>query len=172
MKAAAGNGDHGLTGWCSEAADRLGLAELAARVVVAWNPRMRTTAGRAFYAAGRIELNPRLLGVSDEEVWRTLKHELAHLVAHERWGRGIAPHGAEWRRACADLGIPGEKATHTLPFERRRMKHKFAYVCPHCSKEIRRVRRITRRTACYDCCRKHANGRFNARFMLVEKRLD
>lgn len=172
MRARPGGIDGELTRWCAAAAGGLGLPDLAARVAVWWNPRMRTTAGRAFYAEGRIELNPKLREVSEEEILRTLKHELAHLVARERWGRSISPHGAEWRQACADLGIPGEKATHSLPFERRKVRRRFAYACPHCGKEILRVRRIGRRTACYDCCKKHANGRFHERFLLVERRLD
>src|ERR1700687_2873461 len=41
-----------------------------------------------------------------DEIERTLRHELAHLLAQFRVGRRrIAPHGAEWRRACRDLGI-------------------------------------------------------------------
>jgi predicted SprT family Zn-dependent metalloprotease len=44
--------------------------------------------------------------VVHDEIDRTLRHELAHLLAQFRVGRRrIAPHGPEWRIACRDLGI-------------------------------------------------------------------
>ena len=94
----------------------LGASPLAGIVHVRWNARMRTTAGTAHPSTGRIDLNPRLCGVGAGEVERTLRHEAAHLLAHWRAGRRrIQTHGPEWRQACADLGIPGETVTHTLP---------------------------------------------------------
>ena len=42
-------------------------------------------------------------GIVCDEVDRTLRHELAHLLAQWRVGRRrIAPHGKEWRQACRD----------------------------------------------------------------------
>ncbi|MFZ9938571.1 MAG: hypothetical protein ACO3JG_16145, partial [Luteolibacter sp.] len=96
--------------------------------------------------------------------------EVAHLVAYERCGRRrIEPHGDEWRAACADLGIPGERPYHTLPFKRRRMKRNHAYFCPHCFATIRRVKPIQRSVACYECCRKFNGGRYHEHFRLVKK---
>ena len=43
------NEDTGLTAWCQETAQGLGLPELARRVRVSWNARMQTTAGRAWW---------------------------------------------------------------------------------------------------------------------------
>src|SRR5207237_3228502 len=41
-----------------------------------------------------------------DEIERTLRHELAHLLAQWRNGRRrIAPHGSEWSRACRALGL-------------------------------------------------------------------
>ena len=107
-----GEGDPGeMRAWCVQQSRALGLVELSHKVQVRWNARMRTTAGRAWWPDRLIELNPKLNELSSDEVWRTLKHELAHLVAYERAGRRrIEPHGAEWRAACADVGIPGEKS--------------------------------------------------------------
>ncbi len=49
------------------------------------------------------------LGRDAELVRRTVLHELAHALAWERHrSRG---HGRVWRRYCAELGIPGERAT-------------------------------------------------------------
>lgn len=149
----------------------LGLRKLSKKVSVHWNPRMRTTAGRAHYDAMRIELNPGLLGLpgidGPAEVDRTLRHELAHLVAHLRaCGRRIDPHGLEWRQACSDLGIPGESRCHTLPFRSRQIRRKFLYRCPACGVDVPRVRKFRRPVACYTCCRKHAGGRYDDRYRL------
>lgn len=163
--------DGGLTTWCSEASAGLGLPELARKVRVSWNPRMQTTAGRAWWPDRSIELNPKLRQCEPDELWRTLKHELAHLIAYERCGRRqIDPHGIEWAVACTDLGIPGEQPFHTLPFKRRRMKRNHAYTCPHCFVTIRRVKPIQRTVACYDCCRKFNRGVYHDRFRLIKQK--
>jgi SprT protein len=153
-----------------------GLAALADTVSVIWNPRMRTAAGRAFVKDSRIELNPRLQDLPDDqrelELRSTFLHELAHLVAFARAGRRrIQPHGIEWQQACHDLGIPGEDRCHALDFKPRRLARKYAYTCPHCRAVIDRVRRLSRRVACYKCCRAHAGGQFDPKFQLVETRL-
>jgi SprT protein len=160
--------DGGLTAWCVEASKSLGLHELARKVRVSWNPRMQTTAGRAWWPHRSIELNPKLKECPPEEIWRTLKHELAHLVAYERCGRRrIEPHGREWQAACAELGIPGELACHTLPFKRRQLKRNHAYICQSCLVVIHRVRAIRKPVACYECCRKFNRGVYHDRFRLV-----
>ncbi|MEP2776113.1 MAG: SprT family zinc-dependent metalloprotease [Luteolibacter sp.] len=164
--------DAEMTAWCREAAQFLALPKLAGEVAVVWNPRMRTTAGRAFWPACRIEMNPKLRDFSEDETQRTLKHELAHLVAYARSGRRrIAPHGLEWQTACTDLGIPGENVRHTLPFKPRRMVRKYSYTCPSCTAVFTRVRPIKRTSACHSCCRKHNGGRFHPRFRLIQARL-
>ena len=167
----AGPEDTGLTAWCAESAKSLGLNELARKVRVTWNSRMQTTAGRAWWPDRAIELNPKLKECEPEELWRTLKHELAHLVAYERCGRWrIEPHGVEWQAACADLGIQGEQPYHTLPFKRRRMKRNHAYICSNCFAVIHRVKPIKRAVACYDCCRKFNQGAYHDRFRLIKNK--
>jgi predicted SprT family Zn-dependent metalloprotease len=164
--------DTDLTAWCAEVAKSLFLNELACKVRVSWNSRMQTTAGRAWWPDRLIELNPKLKDCEPEEVWRTLKHELAHLVAYERCGRRrIEPHGAEWQVACKDLGIPGERACHDLPFKRRKMTRKHAYVCSNCRASIHRVRPIKRAVACFECCRKFNDGAYHERFQLIKNEL-
>lgn len=143
----------------------LGAEALASRVEVRWNPRMRSTAGTAFAGLALITLNPRLRDFGDEELERTLKHELAHLLAHERAGRRrIAPHGREWRQACYDFGLAHEKRCHELPFPRRQMKVRHRYRCPSCAVELRRVRPLRGGSACLACCRAHNRGRYDERF--------
>lgn len=36
----------------------------------------------------------------------TLVHEVAHLIAFEKYGRGIKPHGMEWKRTFQKLMVP------------------------------------------------------------------
>ncbi|HEY2343034.1 MAG TPA: SprT-like domain-containing protein, partial [Chthoniobacteraceae bacterium] len=146
-----------------------GAEELAKRVQVRWNTRMRSTAGTAFPGKSLVNLNPRLQEFGVAEVDRTLRHELAHLLAHHRAGRRrIAPHGAQWQQACRDLGLQNETRCHTLPLPRRRMPRPHRYRCPHCAVEIHRTRPLRRKTACLACCRKWSGGRYDERFHFVK----
>jgi predicted SprT family Zn-dependent metalloprotease len=102
-----------------------------------------------------------------DEIDRTLRHELAHLLAQWRVGRRrIAPHGAEWRQACRDLGIADEARCHNLPFASKTYAPQYVYVCPKCKEKFPRVRRIRRAIACLACCRAHNRGEFDSRFKL------
>lgn len=141
---------------------------LAAKVRVRWNSRMRSTAGTALASKSLITLNPRLREFGDAEVDRTLRHELAHLLAHFRAGRRrISAHGPEWQQACRDLGLDDEKRCHTLPLPRRQMTPRHFYRCPACHQELKRVRPLRGKTACLACCRKHSRGRYDDRFRFV-----
>jgi SprT protein len=144
----------------------LGAEQIAGDLRVEWNPRFKTAAGRADYREKLISLNPRLLEYSIE-IDRTLRHELAHILAQFRAGRRkISPHGVEWQQACIDLGIANEKRCHNLPFPARTLAARFVYRCPNCRKEFPRVRRLRRTVACLACCRKHNGGEFDPRFRL------
>jgi SprT protein len=148
--------------------------EYAESVSIVWNKRMRSTAGRAFLTQAKVELNPKLLHLGDDalvQVKQTLLHELAHLLAHHRHGRGIASHGAEWKQACADMGIPGESATHSLPLPSRTQRRKWRYTCPHCLEVIERVRRMRSASACYTCCKTHNGGKYHRRYQFIEEAL-
>jgi SprT protein len=146
---------------------QLGAAKLARDVRVEWNPRMKSAAGRADYRERLISLNPLLRDHGIEEIDRTLRHELAHLLAQFRVGRRrIAPHGPEWREACRDLDIADEARCHNLPFATKAYPARFVYRCPNCRQEFPPVRRIRRVIACLACCRKHNGGDFDPRFRL------
>jgi len=139
------------------------------KVRVRWNSRMRSTAGTALASKALITLNPRLREFGADEVDRTLRHELAHLLAHFRAGRRRIPaHGAEWQQACRDLGLMDEKRCHTLPLPRRQMQPKHFYRCVACATELRRVRPLRGKTACLACCRKHSGGKYDDRFRFVK----
>ena len=158
--------------------ERLAGEVYARSVKIVWNRRMRSTAGRAFLYEAKVELNPKLLHLDNNleeslaQVRLTLLHELAHLLAHHRHGRGIAAHGAEWKQACADLGIPGESATHQLNLPTRTQRKKWSYSCPHCLAIILRVRRMRSQSACYACCKQYNRGRFHKKFAFVEDNLE
>lgn len=149
----------------------LGADELAREVRVEWNARLFSAAGRADSRRNLISLNPRLREHDAAEIDRTLRHELAHLLAQFRAGRRrVPPHGAEWRKACRDLGIADESRCHALPFPIQKRARRFLYRCTRCGKEFPRVHRIKRAVACLDCCRKFNAGKFDpkARLRLVE----
>ncbi len=144
----------------------LGAARIATELCVEWNSRLKTTAGRADYRRKLISLNPRLFE-HPLEIDRTLRHELAHILAQFRAGRRrILPHGDEWRTACRDLAIADEKRCHSLPFPASARARRYLYKCPNCQCDFHRVRRIRRAVACLACCRAHNGGEFDARFRL------
>src|SRR5438034_9378866 len=71
----------------------LGANRIVTELRVEWNSRLKTAAGRADYRQKLISLNP-LLVAHPEEIERTLRHELAHILAQFRAGRRrISPHG-------------------------------------------------------------------------------
>ena len=144
----------------------LGAKRIATKLRVEWNSRLKTAAGRADYRQKLISLNPRLVE-HPAEIDRTLRHELAHILAQIRAGRRrISPHGREWQQACRDLEIADEKRCHTLPFPTKRYAPRFIYRCPNCRRDFARVRKIKRTVACLACCRAHNGGEFDVRFRL------
>ena len=163
--------DFGLEEKARELLAPLNAVDLAKSVRVEWNARLFSAAGRADSRRKLISLNPRLREHELAEIDRTLRHELAHLLAQFRAGRRrVAPHGTEWRKACRDLGIADESRCHALPFPVQRRARPFLYQCPRCGKDFPRARRIKRPIACLDCCRKFNRGKFDrsAQLRLVQ----
>jgi predicted SprT family Zn-dependent metalloprotease len=164
--------DSALEATAREILNSVNAVELAAEVRVEWNARLFSAAGRADSRRNLVSLNPRLRDHDAAEIDRTLRHELAHLLAQFRAGRRrVPPHGAEWRRACHDLGIGDEARCHTLPFPVKKRVPRFLYRCSRCGREFPRVRRIKRSVACLECCRKFNRGKFDpkARLRLVKE---
>ena len=144
----------------------LGAKRIATELRVEWNSRLKTAAGRADHRQKLISLNPRLVE-HPAEIDRTLRHELAHILAQFRAGRRrISPHGPQWQQACRDLGIADEKRCHTLPLPTKSYTPRFIYRCPNCRRDFPRVRKIKRTVACLACCRTHNGGEFDVRFRL------
>src|ERR1700757_4696493 len=117
----------------------LGAKRIAKELRVEWNSRLKTAAGRADYRQKLISLNPRLVE-HPAEIDRSLRHELAHILAQfrEKSRRRILPHGPEWQQACHDLGIADEKRCHMLPFPTKRYAPRFIYHCPNCRRHFAR----------------------------------
>jgi len=145
----------------------LGAKRIATELRVEWNSRLKTAAGRADYRQKLISLNLKLVE-HPAEIDRTLRHELAHILAQfrQKSRRQIAPHGPEWQQACRDLGIADEKRCHTLPFPPKRYAPRFIYRCPNCRRDFPRVRKVRRTVACLACCRAHNCAEFDIRFCL------
>jgi predicted SprT family Zn-dependent metalloprotease len=166
LKTAAGRADYrqklvSLNPRLRDLNDRLARTELATDKLDCLKQSSLTSASEG------ILKNNRRREVVPDEIARTLRHELAHLLAQFRVGRRrIAPHGAEWREACRDLGIADEARCHNLPFATKVYPARFVYRCPNCRREFPRLRRIRRAIACLACCRKHNNGEFDPRFRL------
>src|SRR5256886_16870486 len=92
-----------------------GATRIARELRVEWNSRLKTAAGRADYRQQLISLNPRLFE-HPHEIDRTLRHELAHLLAQFRGGRPrISPHGDERRKPIPSKEMASEKCWHILP---------------------------------------------------------
>lgn len=112
-----------LRDWPPEAVDQVAdeafatwrVVEMRKEFCWSWNPRLRTTAGRAFLRERRVELNPLLLARHPEVVRSVVIHEFAHLVAHRLRPREPG-HGPTWRDLMRAAGLP-PRASHTLPVE-------------------------------------------------------
>ena len=112
-----------LRDWPPDAVERVAAAALAAwgeerlgrKIRWRWNPRLRTTIGRAFLDENLVELNPVLLARHPAEMRAIVIHEWAHLVAAKRRPREPS-HGPTWRALMRAAGAP-PRATHRLPVE-------------------------------------------------------
>ena len=142
-------------------------------VQIFWNPKLRSTAGLAYPDKNIVVLNPKLLQISPAEVQRTLRHELAHLLAQHRNRRRSTPiphHGAEWRTACKDLGIPNEPIYCNF-FPPKRQKRSLFYHCPSCTTTLARVKPLHPQAACAKCCNKFNNGSYSKKFQYKKETL-
>lgn len=95
-----------------DAFDLWGALDLTTATSWIWNPRLRTTAGRAVFIDMLIELNPLLLARHPDQVEPLLVHEAAHLVVQRLHGRQ-PPHGDYWKAYMRKAGH-STRATHDL----------------------------------------------------------
>ena len=112
---------------------------------VEWNPRLRTTAGRAHYrkALGmpavpvKIDLNLSLRTEGPEAIKKTFLHELAHVIA----GRD-AKHGPRWKAICRQLGGTGERCHNYKSMHAQQNAGKLVGVCERCGFKVIRARKL------------------------------
>lgn len=123
---------------------------------IVFNRRLKTTAGRAFYKKGLVELNPRLWErMSEEERRNTLFHEIAHIAAYLIHGE--TGHGYHWKKLMLDAGenpsvyhnfdVSGIKNYHTVrcdckehsvgPIQYNRILKGRKYRCKLCKSFVR-----------------------------------
>ncbi len=110
-----------------------GLPDFADRVSIGYNPRLRTTLGRAMLEENRVELNVHLLRAHPEELLATLVHELAHLAVRMLYGNAAA-HGLEFKTLMAAAGVSAA-TTHKLDTDSlglRRRRYAYLHRCGDC----------------------------------------
>lgn len=104
---------HRLKETLDEVLELWGVIDLRAAIEIRWNPRLRTTVGRALLDDMVLELNPRLLARHPGEVRPVLVHEAAHLVVRRLHGPRAAAHGPAWKALMRRAG-ESTRATHDL----------------------------------------------------------
>lgn len=88
-------------------------------------------AGVAHLTENRLRFNAQLYRENREHFLRqTVAHEVAHLVAHQRFGAGIRPHGSEWQQIMLKVyGLPAERC-HSYEVKRRQRPYLYRCQCP------------------------------------------
>lgn len=135
--------------------------------VLTWNERLSSTAGR-FTPGSRnplrrrsplIEVASYLRELEDGamHVSDTILHEMIH---YQLWAEG-KPYG-HTDEFHAIMRRVGAKRYNPVPKSR---PYKHWYECPQCRKRIPARRKIGI-SACMDCCRSYAGGRYDRRFRL------
>jgi len=131
---------------------------------ITFNPRLRRLTGRITYRARLIEISSfhyERYGFADAKA--TLEHEMLHLYLHML---GLpSGHNPLFKEQASQLGI---RVYHSNDYQRNRMQRtRYLYQCPGCARMVFRKRpNGGERLACGPCCREHAAGQFDARFVL------
>ena len=116
--------------------------------------------GRCDYGKKIISISKYLTFLNDElKVVNTIKHEIAHALTK---GSG---HNRIWRVKALSLGCDGNRCYDSKDVEI--IKGRFVYKCPACKKRIYGYRKMKKRKACSDCCRKYNNNKFSSDYEFV-----
>lgn len=125
----------------AETLETWGFADYGAKVRWCWNPRLRTTIGRAIFEDHLLELNPHLLARHPAEIRGVLIHELAHLVVVAHFGFRESPHGPRWKGLMRAAG-ESTRATHQLDVGNLRRRRKNAQPRPRRSRQAQTLSRL------------------------------
>ena len=101
--------------------------------------QMGQTAGKAWYLAWKIELNPDFLknGHLEDVINQTLPHELAHLIARKVYGVLGRGHSRSWKSVMVRLGLrPNRCHNYSLEGVKTRKKAKCPAKCPTCGTQF------------------------------------
>lgn len=119
-----------------------------------WDLKGRT-AGRAWRT--RIAINPEVWLHGEEEIQKTIGHELAHSACSQKYrdiGIHIKSHGKEWKSAMTAIGLTTERCHH-MPLTPARSLNRVRYECAcGCNHNItERAHRKIQMGASYYCTR-------------------
>jgi len=86
---------------------------------VSFNGRFSARLGDANWSYKRIRFSkPLWPRASKLQRYQCVVHEVAHIIAHERYGRGVGkrikPHGNEWKRVMREMGLDPDRC-HEVP---------------------------------------------------------
>ena len=128
-----------------------------------FNPHLRRLTGRITYSERLIEISEfHVVKYGFKDAIATLEHELLHLYLHTL-GRPSG-HTKEFKRLAAKKGI---RVYHANEYPKNRSTpFRYLYECPSCERLVSRVRPVGKRLACGSCCRAHAGGTWDRRFVL------
>ena len=118
-------------------AERCGQAweipDLARRVTIVYNPRLRTTLGQAILDDNRVELNVHLLRAYPDELLPTVVHELAHLAVRMLYGNA-RPHGREFKALMRAVNMPADTTHHldTAGLKLQQRRYVYLHRCSDC----------------------------------------
>lgn len=87
----------------------------------AWNSRLKSTMGRAFFARRHVEFSTELfILANDSQRMETIFHEVAHIAAFLTYkDKG---HGPFWKLCMLKLGLQPKRCHNILPLKYRASK--------------------------------------------------
>ena len=139
-----------------------------------WNPRLRASAGRFIPGSRKFwqVLKPTIEVASylreKENALELIKDTVAHEMIHYWLWTRRKPYGhtPEFWEKMTQMGV-SRYNRHPMP-----RPYKYIYRCQSCTKDFLSRKKLGV-LACADCCKKHARGQFDARFVLImHKKLD
>jgi SprT protein len=121
--------------------EKIEKAKNLKNINIAFNKRMRTTAGRADYEKRLISLNLRLLSMNPSELVPTFYHELAHILAFDMFGKKACGHGKYWQCIMRLFKQPIKRCHNMEGAEKLKAKRKaFKVYCGCSSYDVSSVR--------------------------------
>ncbi len=138
------------------------LGQYSASWSFAWD-NARRRFGVCNYRKRTIGLSRALVALNDAaQVRDTILHEIAHALAGPQ-----AKHGYRWQAQARAIGAKPERC-YTMA-ETEMPEAPYYLCCPNgeCGRRVPQYRKPKRLKACGVCCKRHAGGRFDRRFMLV-----